>query len=288
MRDGGERAVVAAVAAQPGQRDEDLARVGDDAGPAGVDQPGVADAAGGGEQLVEVRRRGRRAGRRPRSTSRATPSRARRSARRIAESEGRGSSVSPTTSGGSAAMNATLGRESEIGSPLRVPGRVTAATAAVPPRDGPGTLTQSMSCNIFIATQRLLPKGDRDADAPDRRPRGVGSRVAGAAGAGEGAHPRPRRDGRAAAPDAVARGRPDVRVRRPAGPGHPARPVRGPQAAGRLPRLLRAGRARLARPRLRRLLLRHGRPARRTSPTCTPATRRSCSPPARRSRTSHA
>ena len=39
----GERAVVAAVAAQPGQRDEDLARVGDDGGTAGVDQALVAD-----------------------------------------------------------------------------------------------------------------------------------------------------------------------------------------------------------------------------------------------------
>ena len=54
MRHGGERAVVAAVAAQPGERDEDLAGVGDDARPAGVDQPGVAHAGGRGQQLVEL------------------------------------------------------------------------------------------------------------------------------------------------------------------------------------------------------------------------------------------
>ena len=43
VRHGGERAVVAPVPAQPGQRDEDLLGVRDDARPPGVAQPGVAD-----------------------------------------------------------------------------------------------------------------------------------------------------------------------------------------------------------------------------------------------------
>src|ERR1700759_1968632 len=46
------------------------------------------------------------------------------------------------------------------------------------------------------------------------------------------------------------------------GPGEPARLVRGAPSAGHLPRLLRAGRDRLARPRVPRLLD-DGRPGRR-------------------------
>ena len=49
-----ERAVVAPVAAQPGDRDEDLGRVRDDPGPAGRDQPGVAHPGRGGAEPVEV------------------------------------------------------------------------------------------------------------------------------------------------------------------------------------------------------------------------------------------
>ena len=65
-RHGDERAVAAAVAAQPGQRDEHLARVGDDAGPPGRGQPGVPDPGRVAEQLGELRRRARAAGRWPR------------------------------------------------------------------------------------------------------------------------------------------------------------------------------------------------------------------------------
>ena len=49
-----ERAVTAAVAAQPGQRDEDLARVGDDAGPARRGQPAVPGPAGVAEQFGQL------------------------------------------------------------------------------------------------------------------------------------------------------------------------------------------------------------------------------------------
>ena len=59
VRHGGERAVVAAVAAQPRERHEHLAGVGDDARTAGVGQPRVADAGRGAEQLVELLAAGR-------------------------------------------------------------------------------------------------------------------------------------------------------------------------------------------------------------------------------------
>ncbi len=51
---GRERAVVAAVAAQPGQRDEDLAGVRDHARPPRVEQPAVADPGRRGAQRLEV------------------------------------------------------------------------------------------------------------------------------------------------------------------------------------------------------------------------------------------
>ena len=54
-------------------------------------------------------------------------------------------------------------------------------------------------------------------------------------------------------------------VRGACGPGQPARPVRRPASADRLPRLLRAGGVRLARPRLPRLL-HGGRPGRPRRP----------------------
>src|SRR6266566_5063251 len=53
-RDRGERAVAAAVPAQPGQRDEDLARVGDDAWPVGGLQARISGAAGVGQQGLQV------------------------------------------------------------------------------------------------------------------------------------------------------------------------------------------------------------------------------------------
>jgi hypothetical protein len=104
-----------------------------------------------------------------------------------------------------------------------------------------------------------------DENPPDRRPAGVGGRARAAAGEGEGADPRPGRAGGAAPADAVAAGGEGLRVRRAQGPGEPARPVRGPPSAGHLPRLLRAGRGRLARPRVPRLLA-DGRPGRRPRP----------------------
>ncbi len=52
--DRGERAVAAAVPAQPGQRDEDLAGVGDDPGPARALQPGVPGPRGVAEELGEL------------------------------------------------------------------------------------------------------------------------------------------------------------------------------------------------------------------------------------------
>jgi hypothetical protein len=58
VRDGGERAVVASVAAQARQRDEHLAGVGDDTGAALGHEPRVADARGGVEELVQVRAAG--------------------------------------------------------------------------------------------------------------------------------------------------------------------------------------------------------------------------------------
>ena len=54
VRDGGERAVAAAVPAQPGQRDEDLARVSDDVRSAGRLEPRVAGPARVAEEGVQV------------------------------------------------------------------------------------------------------------------------------------------------------------------------------------------------------------------------------------------
>ena len=107
-----------------------------------------------------------------------------------------------------------------------------------------------------------------DEDPSDRHPAGVGGRARAAAGQGEGADPRPGRAGGAAAADAVAAGGEGLRVRGTARQGEPARPVRGPPPAGHLPRLLRAGRGRLARPRVPRVF-HDGRPGRRPrSPEC--------------------
>jgi hypothetical protein len=55
VRDGGEGAVTAPVPAEPGERDEHLAAVGDDPGAARRIEPGVTDPRGGGQQLVEGR-----------------------------------------------------------------------------------------------------------------------------------------------------------------------------------------------------------------------------------------
>ncbi len=54
VRCGRDGAVVAAVPAQPGERDEDLLGVGDDAGAAGVGQPLVAHAGGRGGEVEQV------------------------------------------------------------------------------------------------------------------------------------------------------------------------------------------------------------------------------------------
>ena len=99
----------------------------------------------------------------------------------------------------------------------------------------------------------------------DRLARGVGRRARGAAREGEGAHPRPRRAGRRAAPDAADGRREGVPLRGPGRPGEPARPVRRPPPADRLPLLLRARRRQVARERLPRLLV-HGRPGRPPRP----------------------
>ena len=83
MRHGGERAVVAPVPAQPGQRDEDLLGVRDHARPAGLAQPGVADRRRRrGQQLVQRLAAGGRAARPPRRRPAPGRSAARRSARR--------------------------------------------------------------------------------------------------------------------------------------------------------------------------------------------------------------
>ncbi len=86
--DGRERAVVAAVAAQAGQRDEHLARIGDDARPAGLDQSGVADPGRGRHQVGQiVAARGQQHGRLGDVQARAVPRPAQRPAHgRIARS----------------------------------------------------------------------------------------------------------------------------------------------------------------------------------------------------------
>ena len=53
VRDSRESAVVAAVPAQAGERDEDLGRVGDDSGQPGVLEPAIAQRSGDVEQLLE-------------------------------------------------------------------------------------------------------------------------------------------------------------------------------------------------------------------------------------------
>ena len=111
-----------------------------------------------------------------------------------------------------------------------------------------------------------------DGHAPDRLAGGMDRRAGEAAREGEGAHAGRRRAGRRASPDAVDGGGEGVHVRWPGWPGQPARPVRRPPPAGRLPRLLRAGRhhlpgvgRRVPGAGLRRLLL-CGRPGRAPRP----------------------
>ena len=90
VRHGGERAVVAAVAAQPGERDEDLARVRDDARAARVDaarRRGRGRPTASSSSSCSPRAASRTAAS---VTSSAAPSRARRSARRRAAAEGAG------------------------------------------------------------------------------------------------------------------------------------------------------------------------------------------------------
>ena len=93
----------------------------------------------------------------------------------------------------------------------------------------------------------------------------MGGRPRRHAGQGEGTDPRPRRAGRGSPTDAVAGRGQAVRVRRAGGQGQPARPVRGPSPADRLPRLLRARRARVARSRVPGLF-HAGRPGRSRRP----------------------
>src|SRR6266511_5116289 len=92
---------------------------------------------------------------------------------------------------------------------------------------------------------------------------GVGGCAPAASREGEGVDPRPRRACRRASADAVDGCREGVHVRRPQREGEPVRPVRRPPAVDRLPCLLRAGRGRLARTCMRRLL--HG-----GRPGCSP------------------
>ena len=81
-----ERAVAAAVPAQPGQRDEHLLRVRDDPRPSGRLQPGVPGARRIAEQRAQVSRLWRGAESSPLPGPVALPSRARASARRMAAS----------------------------------------------------------------------------------------------------------------------------------------------------------------------------------------------------------
>ena len=82
-----------------------------------------------------------------------------------------------------------------------------------------------------------------------------GGRPRGTAGGGEEAHPRARCAGRQAPPDAADGRGEGLPLRGPRRPGEPARPLRGAPPADRVPLLLRAGRRRLARAWLRRLLV---------------------------------
>ena len=94
------------------------------------------------------------------------------------------------------------------------------------------------------------------------------------------AHPPPRRAERRAPPAADGRDREGLPLRGPGRRGEPARPVRGPPPAHRRPLHVRPELGR----RLPELLRRRGRDvATACSSTCTPATRRSRTSPARRS-----
>ena len=110
VRHGGERAVVAPVAAQPGQRDEDLPGVRHHARPAGR-RPGrrrgrAAAAASSSSSAVA---RGRPAATAASVTSRVRPSLARRSARRTRGCLGRWQ-LAPTTRSGTSEAYAAAGR----------------------------------------------------------------------------------------------------------------------------------------------------------------------------------
>src|SRR6266849_8727845 len=94
---------------------------------------------------------------------------------------------------------------------------------------------------------------------PNRFPARVGVCAAKAAREREGADPRPRRARRRASANALAGRGEGVPVPRPPRKSEPARPLRRAPSVDRVPRVLRTGRARLARAWLRRLLL-DGRP----------------------------
>src|SRR5262249_55840881 len=91
---------------------------------------------------------------------------------------------------------------------------------------------------------RRVPEGGDSAneDATGRVTAGVGGRPPGATDQGEGAHPRPRRPGRPAPPDAEDGRGEELPLRGPERTREPARPLRGATPAGRLPSLLRARR----------------------------------------------
>jgi DNA-binding transcriptional ArsR family regulator len=72
--------------------------------------------------------------------------------------------------------------------------------------DGPLTALQDHLDRSAPSNETGGQHGHHDEDAPDRHPAGVGGGAPAAAGAGEGADPRPGRAGRAAPADAVAGG----------------------------------------------------------------------------------
>src|SRR5215211_442857 len=95
-------------------------------------------------------------------------------------------------------------------------------------------------------TREQPERADRNEHPTNRVAAGVGSCARAAAREGESLDPRARCAGRRASADAMAGGGEAVRIRRAQGQGEPARFVRRPSSVDRVPRLLRAGRARLA------------------------------------------
>src|SRR5215813_901492 len=119
----------------------------------------------------------------------------------------------------------------------------------------PGDATKTApGCVTTTATRRRRnerhPPSDQKEkhheDAIDRIAEGLGRCAPKTSRQGEGNDQSPRCAGRGAAAHAVACSRKGLRVRRSQGQSKPARYVRGPPPVDRLPRVLRARRARLA------------------------------------------